>query len=99
MPWYRAPGVSGLIHMKGTKLPTPCAAHILIDGKEVPCMIASAFLCDGPSQINRSDTCDMPLCEAHATQVGPNKHLCPRCRTEAIDAVGQRGLFTHLVQS
>lgn len=99
MPWYRIPGLPSAVHVKGTKLPAPCAARILIGGKDVPCMDISAFLCDGPSQAPRTDTCDMPLCRAHATQVGPDKHLCPRCRTEAIDAAGQRGLFTSLVQS
>lgn len=95
MPYYRAPGI-GVIHMKGSKLPAPCGEQLLLGGKAVVCLAASAFLCDGPAEGRRS--CDRPLCEAHATQTGPNKHLCPRCRTEAINEIGQRSLFTHLVQ-
>lgn len=97
MPLYRLKNFPSPIHMKGAKLPAPCAAHILVDRKDEPCMVWSEFLCDGPAA-GRRGTCDRPLCEAHATQVGPNSHLCPSCRTEAIDEIGQRNLFTHLVQ-
>jgi hypothetical protein len=24
-------------------------------------------------------TCDEPLCPEHATDAGPDRHLCPRC--------------------
>lgn len=94
MPLYRLP--FGLVWMRGKGLAKPCAGTILINGKEASCLVPSAFLCDGPVQGRR--TCDGPLCEAHATQTGPNKHLCPACRTAAFDASGQRSLFTHLVQ-
>lgn len=95
MPFYRS-GALGVIHMKGTKLPPPCGERLLLDGKTVVCATWSEFLCDGPGTSRR--TCDRPLCEAHATQTDPNKHLCPACRNAAADASGQRSLFTHLVQ-
>ncbi len=94
MPFYRTPNL-GMVHMKGSKLPAPCREQLLLDGNTVVCMFASTFLCDGPADGRR--TCDRPLCSAHATQTGPNKHLCPGCRTAAADAAGQRSLFTHLV--
>lgn len=95
MPFYRTPNL-GVIHIKGRKLPAPCGEQLMVEGKRVVCLVASEFLCDGPGSNRR--TCDRPLCEAHATQTGPNKHLCPACRTAAADASGQRSLFTHLVQ-
>ena len=94
MPFYRTDDL-GVIHMKGSKLPAPCGERIFVKGKEVACLFASAYLCDGPVQGRR--TCDRPLCGAHATQTGPDKHLCPACRTAVSDASGQRSLFTHLV--
>ncbi len=95
MPFYRHAGF-GVIHMKGSKLPAPCGAQILVDGKAETCLVCSSYLCDGPSKTARR-TCDRALCEAHATQVGPDAHLCPTCRTEALDEIGQRNLFTHVV--
>ncbi|WP_208511046.1 FAD-dependent oxidoreductase, partial [Variovorax paradoxus] len=47
----------------------------LVTGARLLCMAPSAFLCDGPGKGRR--TCDRPLCAAHATQTGPNTHLCP----------------------
>lgn len=34
-------------------------------------------LCDFPVKKKRSKTCDMPLCEAHATSVGDDLDHCP----------------------
>jgi hypothetical protein len=73
MPFYRMP--FGFVHMKGTKLPAPCRAKVWIDGKEQLCAAMSGFLCDWPDGGGR--TCDAPLCEAHAYQVGTNRHYCP----------------------
>lgn len=94
MPFYRLE--MGIVHMKGSKLPKPCTARVLIEGQEAACMAPSGFLCDGPSKTLRG-TCDAPLCERHATQVGRDRHLCPSCRTEALEEIGQRNLFTHLL--
>lgn len=95
MPFYRSPTL-GIYHMKGKGLPFPCAAKVLENGKAAPCLVASEFLCDGRGY--GRPLCNLPLCEVHAIQTGPNKHLCPACRTAASDASGQRSLFTHLVQ-
>lgn len=35
------------------------------------------FLCDWKVRARKSGTCDAPICEAHAKQVAPGKHLCP----------------------
>ena len=66
-------------------------------GKEQGCMAPSAYLCDGANSANRSGTCDAPLCEVHAREVGKNRHLCPTCLQSHRDADPQRGLFTSLV--
>lgn len=95
MPFYRLK--TGIVHMKGSRLPAPCNARSLIDGKEQVCMAPSAYLCDGANNANRSGTCDAPLCEAHARQIGSNKHLCPACHLTHRTADPQRGLFTSLV--
>ena len=93
MPFYRTD--TGTMHLKGTRLPRPCAARTLIDGTEQLCARFSGFLCDGPGQ--GRPTCGAALCEAHARQVGPNRHLCPACHLNHRDADPQRGLFTSLV--
>ncbi|UCU92655.1 hypothetical protein [Hydrogenophaga taeniospiralis] len=101
MPYYRL--ALGMVHMRGTRLPPPCAARILIDGQDAQCLAMSAYLCDGPPPPHRqgdyqdSGTCDAPLCEAHARQTGPNRHLCPACHQTQRDAEQQRSLFTSLV--
>lgn len=95
MPYYRTS--MGMVHMRGTKLPAPCGARVLIAGKEEPCMVASDYLCDGPSTSGRRRTCNAPLCEAHAREIGRNRHLCPACHLKHRDADPQRGLFTSLV--
>jgi hypothetical protein len=95
MPFYRLK--FGIVHMKGTRLTDPCAARVLIDGKQSPCMAPSAYLCDGTDNRHRTGTCDTPLCEAHARQTGPNRHLCPACHQTQRDAEQQLSLFTSLV--
>lgn len=95
MPFYRLK--IGIVHMRGTSLPDPCAARILINGQDDPCHAMSAYLCDGADNSHRSGTCDAPLCEAHARQIGPNRHLCPTCHQSGLDAQQQRSLFTQLL--
>lgn len=98
MPWYRVNGLT--MHVKGTKLPSPCAAWVgLQAGDDVPlqtCAAFSSFLCDWP--IGAGRTCDAALCAAHAQQVGRNKHYCPTHHQEHLASAPQRGLFTELVQ-
>lgn len=102
MPIYRLK--TGIVHVKGTKLPAPCGARILLDGNETLCLAPGAFLCDGPPpperarDIHGTGTCDRSLCEGHAYEGGPNHHLCPACLRLKVDAQQQRSLFTSLVQ-
>jgi hypothetical protein len=93
MPWYRINGMA--VHMKGTKLPNPCAARVWIDGKERLCRAISGFLCDFPAGGGR--TCDRALCDVHARQVGPNKHYCPEHQADADARQPQLGLITTLL--
>ena len=95
MPFYRLK--TGIVHVKGTRLPAPCNARTLAGGKEQVCVAPSAYLCDGANNANRSGTCDAPLCEAHARQTGPNRHLCPACLLSHCNAAQQRSLFTSIV--
>lgn len=82
MPWYRVNGM--LVHLKlGGKAaknpPAPCAARVPHErdfGITVRCCGISQYLCD--FRLPSGATCDMPLCADHATQVGPDRHLCPR---------------------
>jgi len=41
------------------------------------CGRASSFLCDWKVKDKKSGTCDVPICQHHAQQVAPDKHLCP----------------------
>ena len=95
MPFYRLK--TGIVHVKGTRLPAPCNARTLIDSKQQVCMAPSAYLCDGASNANSSGTCDAPLCEVHARPIGPNRHLCPACHLSHCNADQQRSLFTSIV--
>lgn len=95
MPFYRLK--TGIVHMKGTKLPKPCAAKVGIGDQQSLCLAMSKYLCDGPAE--RGCTCDRALCPAHALEVGKNRHYCPECRVAHIDQPDQAGLFTSLVQS
>lgn len=79
MPTYRTP--TGWMHLKMAKgkAPAPCAARIpngsAIVGSTMRCCAISSFLCDHLGLDGK--TCDAPLCEEHATQTGPDRHLCP----------------------
>ena len=103
MPFYRINGM--MVHMRGTRLPAPCVASILLEGQTVLCLAPSAFLCDGPPLAERArdhhdtGTCDRNLCEAHAHLVGRNrnKHYCPEHNREHLDSQAQPGLFTQLI--
>ncbi|ABM34672.1 hypothetical protein QRO08_03605 [Paracidovorax citrulli] len=95
MPFYRLK--TGLVHVRGTKLPPPCSARVLVDGEQVRCMAPSEYLCDGPSTTDPRSTCDAALCEAHAHRFDVNRHHCPSCHLAHSDASGQRSLFTSLV--
>lgn len=90
MPWYRINGMQ--VHLKlGGKAaktpPAPCAARIPngspIVGSTMRCCGISAYLCDWP--MASGGTCDMPLCAEHATQTGPDRHLCPEHAAQRLE--------------
>lgn len=76
MPFYRMPdGAPVHVKLSGrkTRAPAPCAAK-RPDGTK--CGWMSGYLCDWP--VNEAgDTCDAPLCEAHAHVIGEDRHCCP----------------------
>lgn len=94
MPFYRINGMR--IHMRGTKLPKPCAAVVGIADTQDFCSDMSLFLCDWPAGGGR--TCDKALCEAHAHHVGPNKRYCPEHFADHTNSHAQRGLFIDLAE-
>lgn len=79
MPWYRMHGA--MVHLKlGGKAaknpPAPCCAPIELEGRKVLCMAISQYLCDAP--VAGGKTCDAAVCDEHAQQIGPDRHLCPQ---------------------
>lgn len=44
------------------------------------CPNPARILCDFPVGPDR--TCDMPVCTAHAREVGPDRHFCPLHKTK-----------------
>lgn len=69
MPWYRAPN-GHTVHVnfgssRNRTAPKPCCK----------CGWISGLLCDWKMPDGRD--CDRPMCEAHAFEAGPDKHLCP----------------------
>lgn len=100
MPWYRINGMN--VHVRGSKrLPPPCSAAVGLqasDGAAMTiCAAPSGFQCDW--DIGHDRTCDRHVCEAHAHQVGKNKHYCPAHRQQHLDDQVLGGLFTSLVRS
>lgn len=60
------------------------------------------FLCDWKVPDKKTGTCDRPMCGHHATQVGPEKHLCAqhlkayevwKSRRDPLPHLTQAGLF------
>lgn len=92
MPIYRTNGMT--IHMRGSRLPKPCAALVGLEAPRRFCADFSALLCDWP--IISGVTCDAPLCKAHACEVGQNRHYCPRHKAKLDQQ--QPGLFSGLLQ-
>lgn len=70
------------------KLPDGTLARVRMTGrrpKGPPCCGCgeeSTLLCDGEMQsdpFSPGKTCDVPICPACATSIGPDKDLCPGC--------------------
>lgn len=86
MPMYRTPDGHSWMHLNlGRGKPIlPCAAMALeTDNTAIGprCCRPSSKLCDAEVGTTlRGDhlTCDMPLCDQHATSVGPDRDYCPR---------------------
>lgn len=74
MPWYRVNGM--MVHLKVGGRHAPKACGVLFGGSpNAQCMGIAPYLCDWPTGEGR--TCDLPCCEEHAHEVGPNRHYCP----------------------
>ena len=41
------------------------------------CTTPNTKLCDYPVEGKKSKTCDRPICDKHATSVGPDRDVCP----------------------
>lgn len=100
MPFYRFDGFDNPVHVRGTRMPKACLETIgLADGavRSVHvCMRMSGFYCDHPT--SGGATCDRPLCDAHARQVGQNRHYCPQHFADQSGEARQPSLFTSLVK-
>lgn len=98
MPFYR--WGSGWMHIKFSGRgphPKPCVAHIGVEAQGRPlqrCLAISAYLCDWA--LSDGNTCDAPLCDAHAREIGRNRHLCPTHFKQHQAEQPQLGLFTSL---
>jgi hypothetical protein len=89
MPWYRMPDGQNVFHMcvRGPKgAPKACRAPRFPDDNPAhgeSCGRMSTKLCDGKVADGgagwKSTTCDMPICDRHATHVnGKDLDYCPR---------------------
>jgi hypothetical protein len=77
MPWYRIGG--NAVHIKLAKSkrgPLPQCRAPDPTASDGICRGIGSLLCDAP--VGEEGTCDMPLCERCATEVGPDRHLCPK---------------------
>lgn len=79
MPFYRHKGMVMHLKLSGpkSKHPKPCVARIPAQPGPgtVQCCGISTMLCDW--RLSDGQTCDAPLCPDHATEIGPDRHLCP----------------------
>lgn len=100
MPFYVVNGMVTHLNLGRRKGPAPCVAEVGPDAQppRKRCCGISAFLCDWPvGEDSEGQTCDAPLCDAHARQVGRNRHYCPRHHAQALAVQPQLGLFTSIV--
>lgn len=67
MPFYRFDDI-GLVHVKYSRK-SAAPPHCSVDG----CLRVGGYLCD--FKTGRT-TCDKPMCEKHAHEVGTDRHYC-----------------------
>lgn len=88
MPFYRFGDLSGHVKMVNTKkrpAPLQCRAPHVWAGGNVCCAM-STRLCDqvvGHHEDGTAATCDMPICDEHATRIEQELDLCPKHAAEA----------------
>lgn len=99
MPFYKVNGMVVHVKLSGKRRPpAPCIARVGFSAAAAEvdhCNAISAFLCDW--KLSTGKTCDAPLCESHANQIGKNRHLCPDHFAQHTHQSPQRSLFTDLV--
>jgi len=96
MPFYVVNGMVMHLNLGRRKGPAPCVAKVWpgADPPRAHCCGISAFLCDWP--MGDGLTCDAPLCDAHAREVGRNRHFCPDHHARHLHEQPQLGLFTSI---
>ena len=75
MPFYRVGGTVMHLKLTGRKDKHPKACPCELGPGLGRCLAIATILCDYPVD---GHTCDMPICEDHATEVGLDRHHCPR---------------------
>jgi|HubBroStandDraft_2_1064218.scaffolds.fasta_scaffold326251_2 hypothetical protein len=82
MPWYRVGETVAHIRFGKRKggVPKQCQVPFKWEHGEHCCQMAT-ILCDFDIGGAEGETCDMPLCQDHATEVGPDRHYCPKHAT------------------
>lgn len=55
---------------RAKKAPPACGFDVMVKGQRVRCMAMTCVLCDWPG-------CDVPMCEQHALNIGPDLDVCP----------------------
>jgi hypothetical protein len=86
MPFYRDESGRSTLHINfGRRAgPAPCRGPLVLGDDPAigaHCGRISVALCDAPAGQTldgKPVTCDMPMCERHRTNVGPNLDHCPR---------------------
>lgn len=93
MPFYVINGMPVHVKFSGKKKPpAPCVAQIWVSKvSQRRCAGLSAYLCDWTNTDGK--TCDAPLCNAHAHQIGKNRHLCPMHYARHLQQNPQPDLF------
>lgn len=81
------------------KMQLPDGSFAIICGprlkpKFCACGREAHLLCDWKVKKKKSGTCDAPICDEHARNVGPDKHLCPKHQRAWEEWKSARGLIS-----